>query len=476
MAGLSFEFKKRTTKSAGANKKSVQELPQEDSKQYITVVGEGAGEGSNDDAGSLKIIPALENSFQVGGKKTFVPSFVPEANSVGRTQKGEDRFEIEQVDEKDVEPVNYGLNLREDEGGAGDPKEVRRKPNGKKQRWVEQEAQVYKEDVGKLPDEANPEAYEAMPVSDFGMALLRGMNWKEGDPVGRNKAGKAAVVVEFIPRDSRLGLGAKPSAITAGRKRKHMSKDDMVLAPSADGRVRHVKTIDEKMVPRASLGARVGKKMHVSRGTHAGFDCEVLVMHSPEKGRSERASVRLLVNDEVLSVRVSDLIELSQKKPSKKQRKSEGIEDNKESRSSSSKKKRQGNGKSSSDVQPPEGPSWMFSGIRVRVIDKKMNKGRYYLKKGMVDDVLSPGVANVSMEDSKEVLEAVPQCCLETVIPKKAGGSILVLAGEFVGQQGKLLEKRSDKGVAAVQILEDMSVVRLHLDDIAEYVGSSEDF
>lgn len=63
-----------------------------------------------------------------------------------------------------------------------------------------------------------------MPVSEFGKALLRGMDWKEGDPVGRNKKNKAMEVLEFIPRDSRLGLGAKPSAITAGKKRKHTNQ------------------------------------------------------------------------------------------------------------------------------------------------------------------------------------------------------------------------------------------------------------
>lgn len=183
--------------------------------------------------------------------------------------------------------------------------------------------------------------------------------------------------------------------------------------------------------------------------------------------------MRLLINDEVVSIRVSDLIELSEKKSSKKQRRSEKSED--ANRSTSSKKAEHGSGKSRSDGEPLQAPSWMFSGIRVRVIDKKMKKGRFYLKKGMVDDVLSPGVANIVMEDSKEVLEAVPQSCLETVIPKKSGGSVLVVAGEFRGQQGKLLEKRSDKGAAAIQLAEDMSVVRLHLDDIAEYIGHLDD-
>ena len=34
--------------------------------------------------------------------------------------------------------------------------------------------------------EANLEAYEAMPIASFGEAMLRGMGWKEGMSVGRN--------------------------------------------------------------------------------------------------------------------------------------------------------------------------------------------------------------------------------------------------------------------------------------------------
>lgn len=34
--------------------------------------------------------------------------------------------------------------------------------------------------------EADLEAYEAMPIASFGEAMLRGMGWREGMSVGRN--------------------------------------------------------------------------------------------------------------------------------------------------------------------------------------------------------------------------------------------------------------------------------------------------
>lgn len=50
-------------------------------------------------------------------------------------------------------------------------------------------------------------------------------------------------------------------------------KEDLVAAPTADGRVRHRVGLDEALVPRASLapGPQPGKVMEVVRGRHEGL-------------------------------------------------------------------------------------------------------------------------------------------------------------------------------------------------------------
>lgn len=60
----------------------------------------------------------------------------------------------------------------------------------------------------------------------------------------------------------------------------------MVLPPSADGRVRHTKTLDEKLVPRSSLGVHPGKKMRITDGRHSGMFCQVVELLKVQKGRS----------------------------------------------------------------------------------------------------------------------------------------------------------------------------------------------
>ena len=54
------------------------------------------------------------------------------------------------------------------------------------------------------------DAYEAMPVSMFGEALMRGMGWEEGKGVGRNNNTVAPTFMAWSPK-----LGHLPERATA---------------------------------------------------------------------------------------------------------------------------------------------------------------------------------------------------------------------------------------------------------------------
>ena len=75
------------------------------------------------------------------------------------------------------------------------------------------EDDAFKQDLGELPDEATLQDYERIPVSQFGMAMLRGMGWKPGEPASRNK--KGGIVEPWLPpsRPALLGIGAKEREI-----------------------------------------------------------------------------------------------------------------------------------------------------------------------------------------------------------------------------------------------------------------------
>ncbi|KAI5302399.1 hypothetical protein KEM56_000728 [Ascosphaera pollenicola] len=81
------------------------------------------------------------------------------------------------------------------------------------------ETRDFRADVASRPEPASLAAYNAVPVEEFGAALLRGMGWKEGEPVGRNKYGSSTASLKpRVPerRPGFLGIGAKEVPGKAG--------------------------------------------------------------------------------------------------------------------------------------------------------------------------------------------------------------------------------------------------------------------
>jgi len=135
----------------------------------------------------------------------------------------------------------------------------------------------FKADVQCRPDESTQAEYENVPVEEFGTALLRGMGWAPGGPIGLTNP-KVVEPIEFLTRPGyRTGLGAtaKPPDIKTKKYIKpgesRTPKEREVLPPDASGRVRHYKTLDEKLVPESKLGIRVGVLVSIIAGRHEGL-------------------------------------------------------------------------------------------------------------------------------------------------------------------------------------------------------------
>jgi G-patch domain len=74
------------------------------------------------------------------------------------------------------------------------------------------ETSSFRADVATRPDQASLDAYDAVPVEEFGAALLRGMGWKEGQAIGRGNYGNTGAATQVrVPerRPGFLGIGAK---------------------------------------------------------------------------------------------------------------------------------------------------------------------------------------------------------------------------------------------------------------------------
>lgn len=97
------------------------------------------------------------------------------------------------------------------------------------------EAEALKQDVAELPDSADLNDYERVPVSQFGAAMLRGMGWTEDKAASRNGKSAKGNVQPWLPeqRPALLGIGAKEREILddGDPKKKKRGKQDLRYVP-----------------------------------------------------------------------------------------------------------------------------------------------------------------------------------------------------------------------------------------------------
>jgi len=99
--------------------------------------------------------------------------------------------------------------------------------------------------------------------------------------------------------------------------------------------------------------------------------------------------------------------------------------------------------------------NWLFKGIVVKVMNRRVGEGQYYKKKGVVKKVRDKFEGEVLMVDTGDILR-IDQEHLETVIPA-VGRSVLVVNGSFRGYEAKMLslddDSKHDQPTATVKIV-----------------------
>ncbi|KAN0038471.1 hypothetical protein ACTA71_000649 [Dictyostelium dimigraforme] len=320
----------------------------------------------------------------------------------------------------------------------------------------ENETDKFKHDVESRPDESNLDDYEETPVSIIGEALLRGMGWVPGKSIGSTNKGLVEPI-EYIKRPGfRLGLGAKP-----------MDNDDEIKKmggpiEDADGKVRHIKGINEKIVSTIKK-MEEGSSVTVIGGPHNGMNAKIISMLKNDKVQI------IFKSDEKVIVDKFDLQLYDRNSTNNNNNRSS----NKSSSSSSSNSKYSSSSSSSSSSS--NSVMWIRPQILVKIISKSLGDGKYYNKKATVSDILGEKLCSLHF-DNGVVVENVKQSMLETAIPK-VNGDLIIVRGKYKGKTGTLIERRKNKKdmeMAIVQLVGDLSVSEFDLDDICEYVGSKD--
>ena len=133
----------------------------------------------------------------------------------------------------------------------------------------------FKADVASRPDVSTLDEYDAIPVDGFGAGILRGMGWKDGDPVGKRRTQGTTTskprVVERRP--ALLGIGAKevPAGVgddelgawgkgAKGKRKTDLSYNPVILKNSVTGEMLTEEELEKKKKAALTLNGGKGEE------------------------------------------------------------------------------------------------------------------------------------------------------------------------------------------------------------------------
>jgi G patch domain/KOW motif-containing protein len=375
------------------------------------------------------------------------------------------------ISDQPADKSSYGLNLRSTDNNNNKKQQsdvVDEQPRPRASVEVSM-LQKFKEDMEKLPSDQGFDEYIDVPVDGFGAALLGGYGWKEGMGIGKN-AKEDIKVVQVKRRTAKEGLGfvadMPPPTSKKGERDGKLESDKR----KKERVVRIVRGRDVGL--KASVVGRIGDDVLVLNILGSGDKVEVKVddvadLGSVEEDRCLRKlkDVKIRGRDEEKgsrSTRDEEKGSRSKRDEEKESRSKRGRDEVEERRVNSNGGDKEEKGKKQ--------VSWLTSHIRVRVVSRSFKGGRFYLKKGEVLDVIGPTTCDISMDESREIVQGVSQDMLETAIPRR-GGPVLVLSGKHKGAFGSLVERDLDREIGIVRDADTHEMLSVKLEHMAEYIG-----
>jgi len=319
------------------------------------------------------------------------------------------------------------------------------------------------------------EDYENVPIEQYGMAMLRGMGWKPGDGIGGYKK---QVVQIFDPqsRPKGLGLGAtRPKTDQAvakeGEEKLTLKRGAFVLVEGGAkrGQYGEVEGLDEE-------NGRVLLKMGVGKEIASVSENVIKLVTKTEF--KEKGKVLNLDKYEKYKEkeRIKKEEERNRQRTPEKRRYKDGEKYSRKSRSWSRDHDAKERYEKSPEVKRvKKSKTWVRPLLRVRCIDSKVKGGKYYNVKMEVLDVVTNESCDCRTDEGK-LVENIRTDKVETLIPKKDGGRVMVVRGERKGDVGQVIGRDKVKYLATVQLYQSEEVVTLDYDYVCEYLGEVPDY
>ncbi|VDO63729.1 unnamed protein product [Heligmosomoides polygyrus] len=291
---------------------------------------------------------------------------------------------------------------------------------------LQKEGKLTDEDRAKLAILTEAEPFEStnVPIEEFGLAILRGCGWKEGEGIGRRPQ---VVPLRILPRrPNGLGLGATPQQPDKKKGVKNGKPDEQ---------------LDEEL--------KKGSHIRVTTGRHKGHYGKV----EARDDDNNSLFVRLALGGQQVKVSLFAVQQVTKKeyerdskcinkddydkeKDKIEKRNNEAVRDHRKhddrrDREERSKDKyREKNGASEKDVQC----------AAAKFIDENYKKGRYFKEKMRVVDVASR--KDISLEDSQGKMHyGIRQSSLETVLPRLEKSRVMIVRGKHKGLAATMEEK-----------------------------------
>ncbi|KAJ1371016.1 hypothetical protein KIN20_032877 [Parelaphostrongylus tenuis] len=307
--------------------------------------------------------------------------------------------------------------------------------------------------------------YAAVAIEDFGLAVLRGCGWKEGEGIGRKPQ---VVPLRILPRrPNGLGLGATlqhPEAmgVKDGKDSDHIEeviKKDSLIRIAAGrhkglyGKVESRDDDNNSLFVRLAVGGQ-----HVKVSLFA-----VQLVSKKEYERDGKC-----INKEDYD-KEREKIEKQNDRESDKLARSKGERINYEGYKD---KYREQGQKYAKEVKETE--LWVRADLLVRFIHEDYKKGRYFKEKMRVVDVASR--KDICLEDSQGKMHyGIRQSWLETVLPRSEKSSVMIVRGKHRGCRATIEKKDKRSCMVVARLLNSDEIITVDFDDVCQHQPKEDD-
>lgn len=323
--------------------------------------------------------------------------------------------------------------------------------------------------VGLFGEDAD---YELEPIEGYGLAVLRGCGWKDGDGIGKTNK---QLIPPYVPtrRPAGLGLGAVTT------RNKFVDKSVITKAIPDEPDAQNFKVGCYVKVVAGRYRDYYGKVVALNEDLGSRF---MVLMKSSQSIINFQGFFLLKVDREEYQCNGKSVDKHDDKRDNKKidaKSAMKSVEsdmqctskDYEQKKSAPTNAKRMG---TKHDESYKPNAMWLRPNLRVRFVSHKFKGGLLFNKKFRVVD--APDRHSCTLEDSSDSLYYnIHEDWLETVVPKYSGSKVMIVGGKFSGQLAIMEQRDDQKGRVTVRIIDTEEVIRLSYYFVCEWLGDTDE-